>query len=775
MAASRVNRRAREAAALRHRKLRRKRHAALSLPRHLKEKNRLRVASSVTGRAVSLNVIRNLRALVQPGLAVVAAAILLPLMLFGLAAWESRRATIRDAEQRVDQIARILEEHALKVFETHRLAIQAVDGRLSASGMTRADDEAALHRFLTQLQAGLDQVAAITLIDAAGHIEASGLAFPVDRAVDFSDREWFQALRRHGMALPFISRSYAGRLTGDPVFVAAGRTPDGPGGTFSGTVAVTVNRSYFEQFYRAVETTYDHSVILLRSDGEILAADPPLARTALKRGSTMLRKIDQAPVGTYANRSNVDGVERFFAYRKIGAYPLYVRFGISREAALAPWFSSLRVYGVVAALASFALIAAAAVALRQTRRERAARRSWQDAAHALETAAEERARMETQMRQLQKMDAVGQLTGGIAHDFNNMLAIIIGGLNLVQRRLARGDRDVQKFVDAAMDGAMRAANLTHRLLAFSRQQPLQPEPLSANDLVSGLSELLRRTIGETVALETVLAGGLWKTTVDPSQLENAVLNLAVNARDAMPDGGKLTIETANAHLDDDYAMEHGVASGQYVLVAVSDTGTGMTPDVIAKAFDPFFTTKEIGKGTGLGLSQAYGFVRQSHGHIKIYSEVGHGTTFKVYLPRYLGEAVATARAAPAAGAHGGCPEEIILVVEDEDRVRLISVDALRELGYTVVHASSGTEALDLLRSHPDVTLLFTDIVMPGMTGRQLADAVKRRHPNVKVLFTTGYTRNAVAHNDILDPGTHLLTKPFSLEQLALKTREVLDA
>ncbi len=379
------------------------------------------------------------------------------------------------------------------------------------------------------------------------------------------------------------------------------------------------------------------------------------------------------------------------------------------------------------------------------------------------------------MRQLQKMDAVGQLTGGIAHDFNNMLAIIIGGLNLVQRRLARGDRDVQKFVDAAMDGAMRAANLTHRLLAFSRQQPLQPEPLSANDLVSGLSELLRRTIGETVALETVLAGGLWKTTVDPSQLENAVLNLAVNARDAMPDGGKLTIETANTHLDDDYAMEHGVASGQYVLVAVSDTGTGMTPDVIAKAFDPFFTTKEIGKGTGLGLSQAYGFVRQSHGHIKIYSEVGHGTTFKVYLPRYLGEAVATARAAPVAGAHGGCPEEIILVVEDEDRVRLISVDALRELGYTVVHASSGTEALDLLRSHPDVTLLFTDIVMPGMTGRQLADAVKQRHPNVKVLFTTGYTRNAVAHNDILDPGTHLLTKPFSLEQLALKTREVLDA
>ncbi len=726
-----------------------------------------------------MSVIRNLRALVQPGSAVVAAAVLLPLVLFGLAAWESRRVTIRDAEQRVDQTARLLEEHALKVFETHRLAIQAVDGRLSASGIAPATDEPALHRFLNQLQSGLDQIAAITVIDAAGHIEASGSVYPADRTQDLSNREWFQALRRKGVTLPFISRSYAGRLTGDPVFVAAARTPSGAEGAFTGVVAITVNRSYFEQFYRDVETTYDHSVLLLRSDGEILAASPALTRTALKPDATLLRKIAEAPVGAYASRSNVDGVDRFFAYRKIGAYPLYVRFGISREAALAPWFAALRVYGVVAALAALALIAAAAVALRQTRRERAARRRWQDAAQALETAAEERARIETQVRQLQKMEAVGQLTGGIAHDFNNMLAIIIGGLNLVQRRLARGERDVQKFVDAAMDGATRAANLTHRLLAFSRQQPLQPEPLSANDLVSELSELLRRSIGEAVALETVLAGGLWKTTVDPSQLENAILNLAVNARDAMPDGGKLTIETANTHLDDDYAAQHGVAAGQYVLVAVSDTGTGMTPEVMAKAFDPFFTTKEVGKGTGLGLSQAYGFVRQSHGHIKIYSEVGHGTTFKVYLPRYLGQAVAAGRATPVGGTVGGtvggCPEEIIMVVEDEERVRLISVDGLRELGYSVVHASSGAEALELLRSHPDITLLFTDIVMPGMTGRQLADAVKERHPGVKVLFTTGYTRNAVVHNGILDAGTQFLTKPFSLEQLALKTREVLDA
>ena len=383
---------------------------------------------------------------------------------------------------------------------------------------------------------------------------------------------------------------------------------------------------------------------------------------------------------------------------------------------------------------------------------------------------------ESQVRQLQKMEAVGQLTGGIAHDFNNMLAVIIGGLNLLNRRLARGDTDVKKFVDAAMEGATRAASLTQRLLAFSRQQPLNPEPLSANDLVSGLSEMLRRSIGERVELETVLGGGLWQTKIDTSQLENAILNLAVNARDAMPEGGKLTIETANAYLDETYGRENEVHPGQYVMIAVTDTGSGMSPEVAGRAFDPFFTTKAVGKGTGLGLSQTYGFVRQSNGHIKIYSEVGHGTTFKIYLPRYFGalSAAWTRPVADVEAPRGGGPHEIIFVVEDEDRVRMITVDALRELGYSVVHAASGQEALDLLETHADVTLLFTDVVMPGMTGRQLADAVKRTRPDLRVLFTTGYTRNAVVHNGTLDAGTNFLPKPFSIDQLAAKIRDVLD-
>jgi signal transduction histidine kinase len=385
-----------------------------------------------------------------------------------------------------------------------------------------------------------------------------------------------------------------------------------------------------------------------------------------------------------------------------------------------------------------------------------------------------RSKVEEQLRQVQKMEAVGQLTGGIAHDFNNMLAVIMGGLNLVQRKLARGETDVERFIEGAIDGAQRAATLTQRLLAFSRQQALSPEPLVINKLVAGMSELLIRTLGEQVKVETVLAAGLWQVKADPAQLENAILNLAVNARDAMPGGGRLTIETLNAFVDDAYAQEYAIEAGQYVLIAVADTGAGMAPEVIAKAFDPFFTTKGAAKGTGLGLSQVYGFVRQSGGHVKIYSELELGTSVKIYLPRLYGEAAATEQAKRLATVHRGLRSEIILVVEDEERVRALSVEALRELGYGVVEASGPRQALRMLDEGQQVTLLFTDVVMPDMSGRQLADQARGKRPNLKVLYTTGYTRNAIVHNGMLDPGTNLLTKPFSIEELAGKIRKILD-
>ena len=400
----------------------------------------------------------------------------------------------------------------------------------------------------------------------------------------------------------------------------------------------------------------------------------------------------------------------------------------------------------------------------------------QAANHKIMDEMQQKERIEQQLRQSQKLEAIGQLTGGIAHDFNNMLAVVIGNLNLLKRRAERGGADFLKFADSALDGAERAATLTQRLLAFSRQQPLAPQPVDCNKLVAGMSELLRRTLGEAIHVETVLAGGLWRTFIDPSQLEATILNLAVNGRDAMPAGGKLTIETANASLDEAYASQNvGAQAGQYALVCVTDTGEGMSPEVVAKAFEPFFTTKGVGKGTGLGLSQVFGFVKQSGGHIKIYSEPGEGTTIKIYLPRFFGDAAEPKRAgdATAQPIPTGSAETLVLVVEDEPRMRTLAVEAFRDLGYGVLHADGPEHALAIIAERPDIDLLFTDVVMPGMSGRQLAEEAQRRRPELKVIYTTGFSRNAVIHNGVLDADVDFLSKPFTLDQLARKVHMVL--
>ena len=392
----------------------------------------------------------------------------------------------------------------------------------------------------------------------------------------------------------------------------------------------------------------------------------------------------------------------------------------------------------------------------------------------------DRLKAEQALRQSQKMEAVGQLAGGIAHDFNNMLSVVLSSLDLLDRKFLAHDRQALRYVDAARNGARRAALLTQRLLAFSRQQPLKPEVLDVNKLVAGMSDLLRHALGGGLQLETVLAGGLWRTHADPNQLENAILNLAVNGRDAMDglDGGRLTIATANCHLDErDVAGQPGLRAGAYVMVAVTDTGSGMAPDVVAQAFDPFFTTKDVGRGTGLGLSQVDGFVKQSGGQVRIASEPGRGSTVSLYLPRHQGAAQEEESGEPArvaAARVGGC--ELILLVEDEAAVRAMSQESLAELGYRVLAADGAEAALGLLDAHADIALLFTDVVMPGPNGRKLADEARRRRPGLKVLFTTGYTRDGVVHHGARgEAGISLLGKPFSLEALATQVRAVLDA
>jgi PAS domain S-box-containing protein len=391
----------------------------------------------------------------------------------------------------------------------------------------------------------------------------------------------------------------------------------------------------------------------------------------------------------------------------------------------------------------------------------------------------ERRAADERSRQSQKMEGIGQLTGGVAHDFNNLLTIIIGNLEALQQHLEEPGSDVSRLRRSAanaMRGARRAESLTQHLLAFSRQQPLNPTSIDVGRLVTGMSDLLRRTLGEQIAVETVLAGGLWRGHADPNQLEIAIINLAVNARDAMPNGGRLTIETANVYLDERYAASQiEVVPGQYIMIAISDNGTGMTPEVKAKAFEPFYTTKDIGHGTGLGLSQVYGFVKQSRGHVKIYSEPGEGTTIKIYLPRFHSETAETVQE-PQAAVVRGAKSETILVVEDDEDVRTYTTETLREHGYTVLEAPNGRAAIQVLDAHPEIKVLFTDIGLPGgMNGRQLADEARQRRPGLKVLFTTGYARNAIVHDGRLDPGVELITKPFTQAVLGAKIRDILDA
>jgi len=388
----------------------------------------------------------------------------------------------------------------------------------------------------------------------------------------------------------------------------------------------------------------------------------------------------------------------------------------------------------------------------------------------------ERRTMEEQLRQVQKMEAIGQLTGGIAHDFNNLLTVISGNIETVQRRMSRTDPGLYRYLDAAARAVERASTLTHRLLAYSRRQPLEPRSVELNRLIMGMSDLLGRTIGAHITIETVLAGGLWQVSADPNQVENAILNLAVNARDAMPDGGKLTLETANTYLDEAYARINAeVAPGQYAMLAVSDTGIGMTPDVVEKAFEPFFTTKGLGEGTGLGLSQVYGFIKQSGGHIKIYSELGQGTTVRLYLPRLRERPPVVQEDAPVVQPPPLGGQETILVVEDNDEVRAYTTDILRELGYEVFEATEGDTALSLIASEPRIKLLFTDVGLPGpFNGRQIADEARKLRSDLKVLFTTGYAQNAIIHQGRLDPGVQLIVKPFNFAGLAAKIRQMFD-
>jgi len=704
----------------------------------------------------------------------IAASLVLPLAIFAIASWISYRAHFAEAEDRLQRTVATLQEHAIKVFETFEISERYMEELFNDVG--DADirrNESDYSRRIRNFIKTLPQLRDLWVIDANGHPLVSGTVHPMPATLDLSDRDYFRA-HKSGNVDTYISGVMNGRAA-NANFFAITRKRLTPSGRFDGVYLVSIAPEYFTRYYSSFPASDFNVAGMVRADGAILARYPLVqsGATRLPPVTPLMSALGAHPeAGLVTGTSYYDRAERMIAYRKLPNHDVYVYAALDTSAIKSAWMRDMSahlIFGVPATLAMFGL---AMMTLISTRRMSVAYGKLHEETVRRQT-------MELALRQAQKMEAVGRLTGGIAHDFNNLLTAIIGNVELALRRTEPGDERVTRSLSAIRQASLRAAALVQRLLSFSRQHPQEIRTVDINRLVREMSELLHRTIGEAVTIETVLASGLWKAAIDPNQLENAMLNLAVNARDAMPDGGRLTVETSNAYLDETYVSRAGgeVKPGQYVMVAVSDTGIGMSPEVREKAFDPFFTTKPAGAGSGLGLSMVYGFVKQSDGHIQIYTEPGQGTSVKLYFPRLADEAAfppwQTGEAPPMP--RGDRHHECILLVEDDDDVSRFVVEALSDFGYRVEHARTAAEALELLKKTPEIALLFTDVVLPGgMNGRELATEASKLRPGLPVLYATGYTRNAIIHHGRLDANVELLIKPFTTEAMARKVRQVLD-
>ncbi|WP_395709527.1 ATP-binding protein [Reyranella sp.] len=696
------------------------------------------------------------------------ATLVVPLLIFAGASWLAYDDAHKQADERIARTLDLLYVNVRTSFETDYLVAANVAELLEdqSTEAIRAN-ERQIHDRLKRLVESLPQIEDVWVLDREGRPLVVAKLYPAPADRSFAARNYFIA-HRDNRVQRHVSEALQGPVKNVPFFQYSERRL-APDGAFDGVIAVSVSPNYFHDQFAQASDSPNFTAAIVRADGEILVRYPAGTGPSRLGPDTGFMKAvaDQPDVGRYAtDRSGFDGQSRVFMYRRLPDLAVYVVHGYATAAIRDAWMSRMAshlIFGLPATLALFGLaVIASRRAMQQT--------------DTLARLSEEQARREVaehSLRQSQKLNSIGQLTAGIAHDFNNLLTGIGGSLEMMGRRVTSPSDDFLRFLDLAKTGVSRAANLTQRLLAFSRQQPLQVEAVDANKLVSGMSELLRRTLGEQIKIETVLAGGLWRCQSDIVQLESAILNLAINGRDAMPEGGTLTIETANAHLDDAYAAANvEVKAGQYVLIAVSDTGEGMDQELMAKAFDPFFTTKQRGQGTGLGLSMTFGYVKQVGGHLKLYSEVGHGTVVKIYLPRSGAAPVdAKERPAPAVRSLGDGP--VVLVVEDDPVVREFAGSACREIGCTVHLAGDGREALAVLRAHDDIALLFTDVGLPGdMNGRQLAAAACELRPTLKVLYTTGYTANAIVHHGVLDAGVNFIGKPFSIDALAAKVKSL---
>jgi signal transduction histidine kinase len=696
---------------------------------------------------------------------------------------ELRYRDIADAKRELTSLDLLLVEETSRSLQSVELVLRSVQAKLAADGVTDAETYARkeagheTYEFLQSRIAGIPQLDALTLIAADGHLVNFSRYYPIPE-VNVADRDYFLALRDEATDKPFISEPVENRGTGTWTVYLAHRVT-GKDGAFLGLILGAIDLGHFENLYRSLQLGDGGGVSLWRRDGMLLARYPRISGIGqhfpIKSFDGML---DRADFGTYETERSLDGPSRLVATAAAKDFPIVINVTRTFSQILSDWRKqALAILGIATVAA-----VAAAFAIWTLTRQLAAYEQLAVAVGEREKAIKEREKLEAQLRQAQKLEAVGQLTGGIAHDFNNLLTVVLGGLETIRRRLpalpqTADTARIMRAADMAVQSVESAATLTHRLLAFSRNQPLDPRIIAPDELIRSMTELLRRTLGEKIDLETRFSDSIWHIRADPNQLESAILNLAVNSRDAMPEGGRLTIETRNVLLDESFlkTLPEAGPPGPYVLLGITDTGTGMDEATLERAFEPFYTTKEVGKGTGLGLSQVYGFVRQSNGVVKIYSELGGGTSVKIYLPRHE---------SPAAGLEAGALKdaqvprgaETILVVEDHEDLRVFGVQILEDLGYKVISAPDGPSAIKLLEMAGPIDLLFTDVVLPGrMNGRSLADAALASAPGLKVLFTTGYTRDAIVTKGTLEAGVDLLPKPFTYKDLAEKVRQVLDA
>jgi two-component system, NtrC family, sensor kinase len=687
-----------------------------------------------------------------------------PLALFLFASWISYRDMQALSDERITRSLDVMQEQALKTFQSVTIALNAIDGLLGATSPDQvAADEPRLHDELVKIKESLPDVQSIWIFGPDGRPEVITRESPPPKLY-YGAQDYFTGPRGHPDTL-YIGHIHESVSGGEPYFTLDHARRDSHG-NFVGVIEMSVRPRDFTSFYRQLTSSPGLGFAMVLEDGTILARFPPLAeQVRLDAQGGFQRQINANPAGGFYNAmSQIDHTEHRVGLRRLPGFPVYVSAFIQLPAMRREWMTRMAMHLIFGIPATILLFVTVMAILRRTQR--------------LYAETDQRLAAEESLRQAQRLDAIGQLTGGVAHDFNNLLTIILGNLEAAKKQMDQwtdaAHFKISQRIDNAMHGAVRASALTKRLLAFARQTPLKPSAIDVNRLLTGISEFLQRALGEDIQLEIVGAAGLWAAEADAAELEAALVNLSVNARDAMPDGGKLTIETSNAYLDEAYCrQESDVRPGQYVLIALSDTGAGMSREVMDRAFEPFFTTKDSGQGTGLGLSQVYGFVKQLRGHVKIYSELGEGTTVKMYLPRAVGAAARPSLHSAGSSARGGSGESV-LVVEDDADVRGYVVDTLSALNYDVLQAPNADDALQLLKNHKRVSVLLTDVVMPGKNGRKLAEEAHTINPALKVLYMTGYSRNAIVHQGRLDPGVELIQKPLTSEQLAAAVRKVLD-